>query len=85
MSRRVGDDELALFGGKEAVGDIDGDALFALGLETIEQQREIRQAEVVLLSGIAVQSRSLVFLDGLGVPQQATSAASWSSKSSFVS
>ena len=41
MAGRVGDDELALVGGEEAVGDVDGDALLALGLEAVDQQREI--------------------------------------------
>ena len=37
----VGDDEFALLGGEKAIGDIDGDALFALGRQPIDQQREI--------------------------------------------
>jgi hypothetical protein len=41
MARRVGDDKLALRRRKEPVGDIDGDALLALGLQAIDQQREI--------------------------------------------
>jgi hypothetical protein len=41
VAGRVGDDELALFGGEEAIGDVDGDALFALGGQAIDQQREV--------------------------------------------
>ena len=41
VARAVGDDELALVGAEEAVGDIDGDALLALGGEAVEQQRVI--------------------------------------------
>jgi hypothetical protein len=41
VARRVGDDELALVGGEEAVGDVDGDALLALGLQAVDQQREV--------------------------------------------
>ena len=41
MARRVGDDEFALVGGEEAIGDVDGDALLALGLQPVDQQREI--------------------------------------------
>ena len=41
VARRVGDDELAPLGGEEAVGDIDGDALLALGGQAVDQQREI--------------------------------------------
>jgi len=39
---RVGDDELAPFGGEEAVGHVDGDALLALGRQPVDQQREIQ-------------------------------------------
>ena len=38
MSRAIGDNELAFFGGEKAVGHIDGDALFALRSEAIDQQ-----------------------------------------------
>ena len=41
VAGRVGDDELALFGGEEAVGDVDGDALLALGGEAVDEQREV--------------------------------------------
>ena len=41
MTGRVGDDEGAARGRKLAIGDIDGDALLALGLESAAQQREI--------------------------------------------
>ena len=41
VAGRVGDDERALRRGEEAVGDVDGDALLALGLEAVDQQREI--------------------------------------------
>ena len=44
MARRVGDDELAALGGKESVGDIDRDALFAFSREAIEQQRKVEVA-----------------------------------------
>ena len=37
----VGDDELALVGGEEAVGHIDGDALLALGGQAIDEQGEV--------------------------------------------
>ncbi len=44
MARRVGDDEGALVGREIAIGDIDGDALFALGGEAVDQQGEIERA-----------------------------------------
>ena len=52
VARRVGDDERAPRRGEEAVGDVDGDALLALGLEPVEQQREVD-----VLAGRAVASR----------------------------
>ena len=54
---------------KIAIGDVDGDALLALGLEPVDQQREID-----VLAGAC---RS--FAESL------SSAASWSSKISLVS
>ena len=44
VAGRVGDDELAPLGGEEAVGDVDGDALLALGGEAVDQQREVELA-----------------------------------------
>jgi hypothetical protein len=41
VARRVGDDVLARAGGEVAVGDVDGDALFALGLQAVGEQREV--------------------------------------------
>jgi hypothetical protein len=41
VARRVGDDEAATPGREVAVGDVDGDTLFALGRQAVDQQREI--------------------------------------------
>jgi hypothetical protein len=41
MPRRIRDDEPAPRRGKVPIRDIDGDALLALGCQTIEQQREV--------------------------------------------
>ena len=41
VSGTVGDDETALVCAEVAVGHVDGDALFALGVEAIEQQRVV--------------------------------------------
>ena len=41
VARRVGDDEGAPGRGEEAIGDVDGDALLALGLQPVEQQGEV--------------------------------------------
>ena len=41
VAGRVGDDELALVGGEEAVRDVNGDVLFALCAQTVQEQREV--------------------------------------------
>ena len=59
VAGRVGDDELALRRGEEAVGDVDGDALLALGLQPVDQQREIDVVAVgAVLLEIALQRGS---------------------------
>ena len=72
VARAVGDDELALVGAEVAVGDVDGDALLALGVEAVDQQREI---DVVALGAVAaavgLERRELVVEQQLGVVQQA--------------
>ena len=44
VARRIRDDELALRGGEVAIGHVDGDALFALGLQSVHDKREIQFA-----------------------------------------
>ena len=44
VSRRVGNDELALRCGEIAVGNVDGDALLALGKQTVGQKRKVDAA-----------------------------------------
>jgi len=39
VAGRVGDDVLAAAGREVAVGDVDGDALLALGLQAVGEQR----------------------------------------------
>ena len=63
VAGRVGDDEAAPVGGEIAVGDVDGDALLALGDEAVDEEREIDLA--------AGRCRSVAESD--------LSAASWSS------
>ena len=71
VAGRVGDDELALRRGEEAVGDVDGDALLALGLQPVDQQREIDVvAGGAVLARIALQRGKLVLEDLLGVVEQ---------------
>ncbi len=67
----IGDDELALLGREKAVGDVDGDALFALGGESIDQQREVDflplRADAL---GIVLQRGKLILEDHLGIVEQ---------------
>ena len=71
MARRVGDDEFALVGGEEAIGDVDGDALLALGFQPVHQQREIDiLAGGAEFLGILFQRRQRVFEQQLGVVEQ---------------
>ena len=69
---RVGDDELALVGGEEAIGDVDGDALLALGGEAVDQQREVDLAALrAHLLGVGLQRGQLVLEDHLRFVEQA--------------
>ena len=72
MAGRVGQDEAAAWGLEVAVGDVDGDALVALGRQAIDQQRVVdvapRRAEA---AGVALQHRHDVVGDGAAFEQQA--------------
>ena len=71
MARRVGDDEFALVGGEEAIGDVDGDALLALGLQPVDQQREIDVAAGgAVLFRILLQRREVILEQQLGIVEQ---------------
>jgi hypothetical protein len=68
----VGDDEAPLGRGEVAVGDVDGDALLALGGQAVEQQRVVELAVLGAgLLGVGLQRGELVLEDELGLPQQA--------------
>ena len=54
VAGRVGDDELALVGREIAIGDVDGDALLALGGQAVDEQREI---EIVALRAVLLRIR----------------------------
>jgi hypothetical protein len=72
VAGRVGHDELARRRGEVAVGDVDRDALLALGRQAVEQQRVVELA--VLRAGalgVGLQRGELVLEDELGLPQQA--------------
>ncbi|MNE57918.1 hypothetical protein D3C80_1529110 [compost metagenome] len=72
MAGGVGDDELALVGGEEAVGDIDGDALLALGGQAVHQQGEVQFAALgAELLRVDFELTELVLEQHLGFVQQA--------------
>ena len=70
VAGRVGNDVLAGAGGEVTVGDVDGDALFALGLQAVGEQRQVDGGEAAL-GGRALDGGERVGQDGLGVEEQA--------------
>ncbi|MNH10925.1 hypothetical protein D3C79_704160 [compost metagenome] len=73
VARGIGDDEFALGGREIAVGHVYGDALLALGLQAVHQQRQIEfLAGGAELLAVGFQRLELIFIDLLGVVQQAT-------------
>lgn len=72
MARGVRDDKFALGGGEIAVGHVDGDALLALRLQAVHQQRQVQLlAGGAELLAVGLQRLQLIFIDLLGVVQQA--------------
>jgi hypothetical protein len=71
VARRVGDDEFAPGRREEAIGDVDGDGLLALGLQPVHQQREVeRFARRAMLAAVTLQGRELVVEDELRIVEQ---------------
>ena len=70
VARRVGDDELALRCGEVAVGDVDGDALLALGPQAVGEQREVDVVGAHLRRR-ALDRLELILEDRFGVVEQA--------------
>ena len=65
VARGVGQDEAALADVEEAIGDVDGDALLALGGQAVHEKGHIRGTVEI------GQGRDLVGRDGSGVEKQA--------------
>jgi len=65
MAGGVGDDEAAPLGREIAIGYVDGDALFALGQQAVDQQGEVQRAVRIGQGG------DLVVGHGADVMQQA--------------
>jgi hypothetical protein len=71
VPRRIGDDELALRAREIAVGDVDGDALLALGREPVDEQREInRLALRAVALAVGLESGELVVEDLTGFVEE---------------
>ena len=66
----VGDDELAPRRGEVTVGHVDGDALLALGAQTVGQEGQVDLVVAASLAG-ALDGLQLVLEDALGVVEQA--------------
>jgi len=72
MAGRIGDDELALGAGEEAVGDVDGDALLALGGKAVDEEGEVdRFALRAVALAIAFERFELVVENLARVVEQA--------------
>ncbi len=69
VARGVGDDEFALGRCEVAVGDVDGDALLALGAQPVGHQREVGVV-VAALARRPLDGRELILHHGLGVVEQ---------------
>jgi hypothetical protein len=71
VAGRIGHDEHSSISREVTVGDIDGDALVALGLETVEKQREI---DVTILrshaSRVGLERCELIFEQQLRLIQE---------------
>jgi hypothetical protein len=69
----VGDDVLALLGVEVAIGDVDRDALLPLGLQPVDEERQIDHAAAgrAPLAAVVGDRRKLVLEDLLGVVQHA--------------
>jgi hypothetical protein len=71
MPRGVGDDELALRGREETIGDVDRDALLALGGKAVDEQRHVeRSALCARLATVDLERRQLVLEQRVGVVEQ---------------
>jgi hypothetical protein len=71
VTRRVGDDKGARLRRKIAIGDINRDALLALRLESVNEQREIDfLSDGAVLLGILLQRRQLIVENQLAFIEQ---------------
>ena len=71
MTRRVGDDEFAPRGAEVAVGNVNGDALLALGAQAVGQKRKIKRTAGAVDFAFLHRS-NVIFVNGLRVMKQAS-------------
>jgi hypothetical protein len=72
VPRGVGDNKFALLGREVAIGDVDGDALLALSLQAVHQQRQIQFFALGTVTlAVVMQRRELIFVNLAGIVQQA--------------
>ncbi len=67
---RVRDDEFALRCREVTIGNIDGDALLALGSQTIRQQRKVDGPIARAIHAAGADAGKLILVDALGVVEQ---------------
>lgn len=73
MPRGIGNDKFALFRRKITISHINGNALFAFGLQAIHQQGQVQFFTLCTDTlAVSVQRRELIFVDLAGIMQQAT-------------
>lgn len=72
MPRGIGNDKFALFRRKITISHINGNALFAFGLQAIHQQGQVQFSPCVPIRLLSVCSVELIFVDLAGIMQQAT-------------
>ena len=71
MPRRIGDNEFALVGRKEAIGHVNRDALLLLGLKPVKQQRKVHVVPGrAMLAADHFQRRELIFKDRFAIVKQ---------------
>lgn len=73
MTRSVSNDEFTFVGGEVAVGDIDGDTLFAFGFQTVEQEGIIDITSGVSYPfAVAFECIELIFIQLFAVEKKTT-------------
>jgi len=69
VTRRVRDDEFPSWSAEVAIGNVDGDALFTLGAQTVGQQGEVHRSAGAIDAAL-FHRRELIFVNAFCVVQQ---------------